>query len=244
VSLLAVFAVGAVASSSASAHEFKVCQEKGAEEYTEHLCSTKAAGGKWSFEPIAAGNSFEVEGTSGVSKLEGEIAGVKVIIECEKDVFTGSIEPAGKTKGKVIFEGCKLYEVKKNVKTLLACTVKNIEFTFTDKLVTGQGPGPAAWGPEDEFNSTEAEETFVKITITGCALESSNKVKQVTVEILPAKQKFAGQVCQLPEAAVGKVEHEISCSSSGSHLEFGGKPAYFFSNEKVKLVNKWAWAAE
>jgi hypothetical protein len=122
--LLAVFAFGAIASASASAHEFKVCQEKGTEEYTEHLCSTKVAGGKWSFEPIAAGNSFEVEGISGVSKLEGEIAGGKVIIECPNDVFTGSIEPAGKTKGKVIFEGCKVSEVKKNVVTVQVVAVR------------------------------------------------------------------------------------------------------------------------
>ncbi len=256
VSLLAVLAVGAVTSSSASAaHGFWICKEKagvGEEppiKYDEHHCNTKEKElklRKWEWKPVEGAEVFKVEGTSGVSKLESEVAGLKILIECKKDTFKGEIEAAGKNKGEVTFSECSLFEVTKYVKVALtACTVPNIVFKFTTQLVTGQGAGPATWGPEDEFNSTEAEETFVTIKIEGtCALKGTYKAKQAEVEIKPAAQKFKGQVCAMPEAGVGKLEHEIVCTSSGSHITFGGKPAYFTSTDLVKLENGWWWGAE
>jgi hypothetical protein len=248
VSLLAVFAVSAVASGSASAaHGYWVCREGGTEKYTEHLCKTKSETGKWSYLPVELTEKYKVKGTSGVSKLESEVLGAKIIIECKKDTLTGEIEKEGKSTGEITFSECSLFENKAYIKTALtACTVPNIVFKYTDKLVTGQGPGPETWGPEDEFNSTGAEETFVEIKLEGasCALKGTYKAKQAEVEILPAKQKFKGQICQLPEAGIGLVKHEVSCSSSGSHLTFASKPAYFFSTEQVELENGWTWGAE
>jgi hypothetical protein len=80
VSMLAVFAVGAVASSSASAHEFLI---EGA--------------------PVAA--TTKVTDTSGVSKLEGVAL---VTIECNKDTSTGTIEPEGDSTANVKFTECKV----------------------------------------------------------------------------------------------------------------------------------------
>jgi len=220
VSLLAVFAIGAVASTAASAHEYQ-------------------------YFPAPA----KVTGTSGISKLEGEVAGVKTIIECKKDTFTGELEEKGKSKGEITFSECSLFEDTSHVKTALTkCTVPNIVFKFTDKLVRGQGLGPTEWGPEDEFNSTLAEEVFVEIKITGseCALKGTYKAKQHEVGVKEGTEevKYKGQVCALPEAGVEEVEHEIVCTSSGSHLMFNGKPAYFFSTDKVKLESGAKWAAE
>jgi hypothetical protein len=228
-------------------HNFWLCREGGKEEYENHLCAKKVAGGKWSYLPLE--ETLKVEGTSGVSKLESEVAGVKILIECKKDVFKGEIEKEGKNKGEVTFSECSLFEVAKYVKvSLAACTVPNIVFKFTSKLVTGQGPGPVTWGPEEEFNSTGAEETFVEIKVEGasCALKNTYKAKQASVTITPpaAGAVFKGQVCAMPEAGVGKVEHEIVCTSSGSHITFGGKPAYFTSTDTIKLENGWSWGAE
>jgi len=255
VSMLAVFAISAIASASASAaHGWWVCNKvatAGSGRYTTHECTAEGGGKEWEWKEVAGTEKFKLEGASTASKLEGEVLGNKIIIECPRDtVEEGEIEKEGKSKGKITFFECKSYKVTKGVgkpervKELLTCVVPNISFKFTDKLVTGQGAGPATWGPEDEFNSTGAGEEFVTIDLESCALESTNKVLQAEVEIKPAAQKFKGQVCALPEAAVGKVTHEVSCSSSGSHLTFGGKPSYFFSTEQVKLENGWAWAAE
>lgn len=236
-SLLAVFAISAVAAASASAHEFLVCQETGTEKYTEHLCSTKNETGKWSFAAIAAGKSFEVEGTSGVSKLEGTIGGQKVIIECSTDVTKVTLEPAGATKGTITFSGCKIFSVTKGKKTLLKCVVNSvgeaaekIKLTFLDVLVTGKGGGP-----EDEFKPAVAEKPFVEIETSGaeCALVAKTAVTGTTI-------------CQLPEAEVGLVEHEIECSPSGSSLKLGATAAGFFSAAKVKIVGTgagWSWFA-
>jgi hypothetical protein len=236
-SLLAVFAISAVAAASASAHEFLVCQEAGTEKYTEHLCSAKSETGKWSFAAIAAGKSFEVEGTSGVSKLEGTVAAQKVSIECSADVAKVTLEPAGATKGTITFSGCKISSVTKGKKTLLKCVVNSvgeaaekIKFPFLDLLVTGKGGGP-----EDEFKPAVAGEPLVTIETSGaeCALVAKTAVKGTTI-------------CQLPEAEVGLVEHEIECSPSGSSLTLGTAAAGFFSSVKVKIVGTgagWSWFA-
>jgi len=237
-SMLAVFAFSAAAAASASAHEFKVCQEGGTEHFEEHLCSKVGGGEKWSYLPIAAGKSFEVEGTSGISKLEGTVGGQKVIIECSTDVAKVTLEPAGATKGSILFSGCKISSVTKGKKTLLKCVVNSvgepaekIKLSFLDALVTGKGGGP-----EDEFKPTVAEKPFVEIETSGaeCALVAKTPVTGTTI-------------CQLPEAEVGLAEHEIECSPSGSSLKLGTAAAGFFSAVKVKIVGTgagWSWYAE
>jgi len=230
VSLLAVFAVGAVASASASAHEFLTCQKvaAGTGKFAESECIKTGAPEEFEWKGIAA--AVKVTGTDGVSKFESALAGVKVIIECEESTFTGELEAAGKSKGKVEFEGCKIFENKNGIKTLLTCKVAPITFEFVDEVITGSG-----FGPEDEFRPTAANKTkFVIIKLTGCALESETEVKTAT--------EGKGQVCQLPEAEVGKVGHVVDCSSSGSkELKFGTEKASFYSVLTVKLTSKERW---
>jgi hypothetical protein len=228
VSLLAVLAISAVASGSASAHGFWICKEGGTEKYTEHLCKTKAETGKWSYLPVEGAEVFKFEGTSGVSKLESTLSGTRVIIECKKDKITGELEAGGKTKNTVIvYEECKLFTVAKYIKTLTTCVVPNITTSkLNDLLVTGKGIGP-----EDEFEPAEAGGPFAKVVVEGCALTSTESV-------------LGKQICQLPEATVGLVEHELECSPSGGALTFGGKPASYYGSALVKLENKWTWGAE
>jgi hypothetical protein len=242
-SMLAVFTVGVVASASASAstHAYFVCKEGGTESFTEHLCATKGETGKWSWAKVEGAETVKVEGTSGISKLAGEIAGEKVSIECSKDTFTGEIgatglEKGGNGKGEYKFSECTLHEITKrrqNVNLSSVCTVANISFNVTDKLITGHNN--ASEYVEDEFDPTGAEGVFVEIKITRatCALKGTYKVAG-----------SPGQVCAFPEATIGKVEHEIVCSSSGSQLKLNGNPAGLFSTETVKLSSGASWAAE
>jgi len=237
VSLLAVFAVSAVASSPAfAAEEFFTCQSSATGKFTESKCETASPPEKFEWLPITAAK--KITGTSGNSKLEGTVAGLKLIIECKKDKTTGTtneIETAGKNKGKILFEECGHPSeiLRGNRKELTACTVANIEFSFLSQLIAGKGAGP-----ELEFKpSPSTSKLFVTIKITGCALPEENKV-EVAAE-------GDGITCALPEAEVGLVVHEISCWSTGdTNLRFAGKAASFTSAEKVEIeTSKERWLA-
>ena len=212
---------------------FWLCREAGTEEYENHLCAKKIAGGKWSYLPVEKAELYAFEGTSGVSKLESELGGKRVIIECKKDKITGELESGGRTKNVVItYEECKLFQVVKYIKTELPKCVVGTAGTITtnklnDFLITGKGIGP-----EDEFEPAEGT-TFVKIKIAGaeCALASEEAVT-------------GKQICQLPEATVGKVEHEVVCSPSGGSLVLGTKAASYYGTANIKLTNGWSWGAE
>jgi hypothetical protein len=222
VAMLAVFAISAVAAASASAaHPYEVCQEKGTEEFTEHLCKTKAAGGKWSFAPLEAGQSFEVEGTSGTSTLVGKEL---ITIECTADTFKGAIEAKGLSTGEVKFTGCTPIGPKKEA--LPKCKVTEpIAFKFEDKTTVFGSP-PAVG---DLFEPASGL-TFVTIEVTGeeCLLKGKYEVK-------------GKQQCELPKGEEGLVTHEIVCLPAGSELKLKTAVAEFTSTEKVKLVNGWAW---
>jgi hypothetical protein len=138
-SLLAVLAVNAVASSSA-------------------LAAEKCATVKTEWEFCSGGNELEtatpVEGTSGTSTLS---AG-GITIECAKDTLKGVFEDAGKSQGEVNFTSCKVAEAPN-------CNVAEpIEFPFKSQLV-----GKLETGKEEtEFKPAEGT-TFVEITISGSA---------------------------------------------------------------------------
>ena len=232
-SMLAMLALGSVASASASAHRFVNSQ---CVPYTNALIAweTKAkcvaqnpAGGdaikNWELEGIAAA---KVEGTSGESILEGEVALVKVFIKCNKDTFSGELEATGASKGKVEFTECRVVNKKGN--QIENCKVKEpIEFKFKDQLVSSP--------VEDEFKPA-AGAIFVEITMEAeaggvCAISGTYKVEGT-------------QTCKLPSAGTLQAEHEIVCEPSGSSLKFAGNPATFTSTEKVKLESGGKWAME
>jgi hypothetical protein len=193
--LVAALAMGAIASASASAHAYKI-------------------------EGTELTTSEEVAGTSETSKLEAK--GLATI-ECTKDTFTGSIEKAGKSTGKVEFKSCKVVGAE-------ACAVvEPIKFKFKDELTEFEKL------VADEFKP-ETGETFVTIELEGakCA-------------ITPKKLAVKGtQICKLPEAGSEKEEHSIECTPAGSKLKLGTVEATFKSTEKVHLSGKNAkkkWSA-
>jgi hypothetical protein len=218
--LLAVFAVSAIASASASAHGFWRCKEvaAGTGKYENHECIKEGGNKNWERKALGVGETEGVSGTSGVSKLESKILGKNITIECKKDTFTGTLEEGGKSRGEVKFKECK-------VVGLAGCEVKEpIEFKFKDLLV---GPEP---GVEDEFKGEEAEEVFVTIEIKICAIKGKYKVKGT-------------QICKLPEAETWKIIHKIECTPAGSKLKLGENEAKFTSTEEVETTTKWGWDA-
>jgi hypothetical protein len=209
-SLLAVFAVGAVASASASA---TVCEPLDKE-------------GEWTWCSAAKEITSPVEGTSGVSKLESEVGGKKLTIECTADTFKGTLEDPepskldGASSGEIKFTGCSVVGVAK-------CTVHEpIEFKFKDQLIN-----KPPTKPEDEFKPNEGE-TFVEIKIEGaeCAIKGTLKVKGT-------------QKCNLDTTfETEQKEHELICTPAGSKLKLGEKEAKFTSTEKVKRVGGGVWS--
>jgi hypothetical protein len=199
--LVAVFAISAVAVTSASAHNFKTASEK----------------------PIT--KTFSVEGKSGASQLDSSIALEKIIIQCEKDTFTGSIETGGKNKGTIKFKECVLENSKKVA--IAGCKVTEpIEAKVNSELTET---------PVQELFTPEAGGVFVTIEITGCEKTALN-----------GKYEVKGfQLCKLPSAGVESVEHVIWCIKAGSSLKLGNEKASFESTEKeVKLTTAEKWSAE
>jgi hypothetical protein len=235
--MLAVFAVSAVASASASAaletRGAYVCANVGSGgQWKNAECSEKESNGKFSTKELG---TEAVEGTSETSELAGKIGSVRTIIICKKDEFSGSLLSTGASSGEVKFRECvaeKENEGKRGI--LVNCKVKvPIEFKFTDQLLLNTTTGIF----EDEFKATKSEETFVEITIeeTGgtCTIKGEYKAKGT-------------QNCELPKATLALVTHEIVCKPEGSNLKLGAEPAKFKSTEKVKLSGGQAgegWAA-
>jgi hypothetical protein len=106
--LLAVCALGAVASASASASnlEWEVCKEGGTEKYTEHKCSNKGATGKWSWTKLAAGVKEKVVSEGGAFTL---VVFGDHTITCKKVKDKGTLtggKPGTGLAEEITFEEC------------------------------------------------------------------------------------------------------------------------------------------
>src|ERR1700726_78756 len=115
-SLLAVFAIGAVASASASAFskEWQVCKEAGTEEFETNKCAKKASGGKFSWVSLTGTESLATTSTGGAFELK---AGVKTI-KCTAVTDKGNIKAAGADEATEIkFTGCTTGQAGCNVKS-------------------------------------------------------------------------------------------------------------------------------
>jgi len=247
-SLLAVFAVGAVASSSAFAvQEYFTCNANAAGKYTTSKCNVLAPPKAFELEKIPAAGKVKIEGSSTIGTythpniLEGEIGGVRVIVECLKDKVTGELEEKGKSKGKVEFTECKLFQVANRIKELLGnCKVTNIIFNFIDQLIAGKGIGN-----EDEFKPAAGGTIFVEIELTGALCGITPKINKV--ELTEAGKGVPGLII---EPNVSEEEHVLIFTGTGDEfLRFGEKAevktkASFYSVQAVKLESKAGWTAE
>lgn len=210
-SLGAVFAVSAMAAASASALS---------DAYFEQPSKALAT------EPI--------EGRVGTAWLQGEIAKLKSIIECTTNKLEGGeIEAAGKSKGKIEYNGCKFYTISEGKKTnqTANCPVKEpIKFSFLDQLFTQTKAGVVA----DEFKPS-APPVFVEIGVGG-----SKCTLTVDKEKLKVEGTYAASLGG--QAEEDQTEHEIVFNEAGSSVTLGGKPASYTNTvEKVKRTNGKEW---
>jgi hypothetical protein len=238
-SALFVLAVGAGASASAAAaSEYFICKSKTGGTYENSKCNTTGATKAFEFEKLVSPATEKVEGTFGVTKIEGEEAGLKMIWECTKGSFNGKIVSEGASEGaqELKLEGCgsPFTVVNHILEKVTSCTVKPISFSTRDQLVTGNGIGP------EYAIKTFSGRILGEVEDTGaeCVLP-----KHSTVEV-PAEASY-GMICALPDYTEGKVEHEVSCSSKGDgNLTLDGDKASFTGVEKLKLSSGAAWYAE
>jgi hypothetical protein len=109
VSMLAVFAVGALASASASASFnllWEVC-EKGATgtKYTEHKCTTASKEGEWGWKSLAAGETRAVISSGGAFVLTAGGKKVECTLVTDKGMILGG-KPGKDQAEEIVFTGC------------------------------------------------------------------------------------------------------------------------------------------
>jgi hypothetical protein len=229
-SVVAMFAVGAFASASASAITpvFLVCLEKAGsgKKFEERNCSKESGSGK--FELVEVTEFLKVNGTSGVSTLKGTLLSAEIIITCKKDNFTGEIGPKGLSKGTVTYEECEAGNSKEK---FTSCEVPNIKFTFIDQLIENK-----AGGIEDEFKPAEAGKPFVEIEI-------KNKTGKTCAE--KSKEPVVGtQNAEVESSSLGaKLLRELTFKPAGSNLTYDGEPATYEGKVSIDLNNDDSWGA-
>lgn len=151
-SLLVLFALGAIVSTTASANSTHIFVIEGT---------------------ALTSGSESVEGSAGLSlqKIETRIAKLLVVKECQEDIGTSEIKPEGQTVGRAEGKNCHLYEDHKGKKVLLsACQIKEpLEFAFTGEVLE-HGVGIVEGASE--------KERFAEIEIKGegCALNGKFEI--------------------------------------------------------------------
>ncbi len=207
-SLVAVFAVGAIASAPAMAVTEKYMIEK--QEVTE---------------------PHEISAFVGPAYMNSVVGGIKFEIECDTNALVGkdTIEAGGKSKGEASFSGCTLYSTNEekghegeHSNKSTKCKLREpIQFKYVDQLVVGLGGIP-----EDEFKPASGE-IFVEIGI-----ESQPGQSCVLTSILQVKGAYVA--AGGPEGEIEKQGHELWYQSTGSKLTVGKEPAAF--TNKVSAI--------
>jgi hypothetical protein len=175
--------------------------------------------------------ALEVTATVGTAQLSGFLLKAKIMIECTKNKEVGGlIEPEGKSKGEIVYEGCTLYSIHSIKESLSAnCRVTEpIKFKFLDLLIVGKG-GLI----EDEFKPATGE-NFVEITV-GNAPEKTCLEKGT----FPAKGTYTASLGA--EGEVLKTLHELVFTSGGSKLTFNGEPASYTNRISLELKDAKSW---
>jgi hypothetical protein len=107
-SVLAVFAVGAIASASASALVWEECLNEtvhSGTKYTDSHCKTESAAGTWEWMPIEK----ELKGTSEDVNQTLTIPSAGITITCKKVLGEGDILPGGKGEiTKLLYHECTI----------------------------------------------------------------------------------------------------------------------------------------
>ncbi len=222
--LLAVVAIGVVASASASEPPVKC---GGKVTTTPNYCVTGYQLENAKGEAV----SEKVVGTNGESILRGTVASVTSEVKCGKGKSKGTIEDGaggtvGKSKATITFEECKL--VKPTNCKLTAAQEEEIETTELKgelKLNSGR--------IEDKLESKTG--AFAGISIEGvnnsCVIAEVGAPKTFNVT--------GSQLCELDSsntaAEAETTTHKLNCSPSGGSLKIGGNLAEISDDATVEL---------
>lgn len=237
--LLAVFAIGAVASASASAFnlEWEVCKEGGTEKFETNKCSKTSGTGKWSWGKLEAKEtekvvSNHVAGTQTLLTISG-----KTLMNCTKVVGKGTItggKPGTADLTEILFTGCTTSQT--------GCSVKT----------AGRKNGEVVWS--NIPTKLEERETSTKVKVLADNFEQNATTKEI------ATYKFEGTCNGFPFTETklkGTVAAEVKNLSNGAvelnfpsprlekdTLEWFGAIVLFTSRDELSLENGRALRAK
>jgi hypothetical protein len=166
----------------------------------------------------------------GPIQINAEVSGIKVLISCDANSLSGSLETEGKQTSNLTINDCSLYEVSKGKKVRSAtCAVES-----------QQRDEPIAEYYRPRFRSTfpfieieqqyEMREVFTNVPGKLCSIAGTYEMTGSST----------GSIS--PEGSVEKTEHEISFLPTGSALEFNGEPASLtYTISRMKLRNNKSW---
>jgi hypothetical protein len=212
-SMLAVMAVGVVASASASAAN---CEKKANGKFA--LCLGASPG-------VLTAGSFNTDvtrdGTS-VYELKSE-AGVTVVCSAIKN-----------TGGKIVATATPSVTIEGIVLEFSTCVVNSpAKCTVTEPIKTESLKGVILKKEEIEFTPTTGE-IFATLKFANKGTEiCSLKGQSLQVKTVEGK----GQGCLAPGIETPEKLHLLECPSSKSHLSLGGSPATFKGNFNANLLS-------
>ena len=212
--LLAAFAVGAVASASASASlEWFICNKPGGSIwlYTDSLCTKDSTGktGAWELSLLARGTSLNITSSGGPFILKSKTHGIKLEIECSTQTGSGRIEnPTGGGNGidlaTIEFKTCTMPKPGEN------CMIKEpITTNANTELITLGGK------TLDLFTPDPAGQPFAELEILGCTGGAA---------VLNASgYKIQGKT----SGAINNSTSTLTFGAEMDELTFAGEPAGF-----------------
>ncbi len=188
VCLVAVLALGAVASASASAFDYEVCEKGGTEKFETNKCAKTSSSGEFSFKKVVAPAEPATTSTGG----EFELKASGKSVHCTAVTDKGKIKAGGADEATEIkFTGCKNDPKTCTAESPGAAKGTIIVTDIPTQLVERVNPSTKGKVLADEFKSktnAKGEKEFVTLEFdkegAACPEYPTTKVKgQVAAEV-------------------------------------------------------------
>ena len=221
--VLAVFAIGAIASASASASVWEECLEKEivGTKYTDNHCATESGTGTFGWMPISKELKITSKGATQLLELQTNPA---IIITCKKVIDAGALKAGGEDEvNKLEYKECSI--------NIAGCAVVkgstgdtngtiSVKSLIKTKLLTLEISGKLL--VEDEFKpKNEAEEeVFVELEIG--KKENAKKEAEGACGVLPVKVKVKGNTVAMVEGQNLSFEGTGTLTAAGIAAKYLG----------------------
>jgi len=230
VSLLAVVALGAVASASASAfsRQWDVCEEgTGAgTKFTEHKCTTASGTGKWEWKVLTSSSETrKVISSGGVFTLTAGGKTVECTAVTDKGTITGGTPGTDKAE-EIKFTGCTANAKKCTAESGAVKGTIIVKEVPTKLVVIGTKLA-------DEFEENPITKEFVTIKFDEAGEPCTN---------FPTT-KVKGDVAAEVIAGTGELNFPATPLTVPIHLEAFGVNATLVGKDTQELENGWAVTA-